>query len=174
MTGTPSNPRLLCANTLSPKLFPPPFALYFEQNLFEGGQNLTTSIREGTSDEETTFPSLTHSVDADVVIIGRGITGMMAAMLLTKGGKRVVVLEAKRVGSGSTGRSTGNLHVLPDQSLNLVRKKWGKETAELVAESREEAIRLLEFTVASYTVCYTVRSRRRSSPTRRWRERNSV
>ena len=135
---------------------------------------MTTSIWEGTSGEETTFPSLTDAVDTDVVIIGGGITGIMAAMLLTKGGKRVVVLEAKRVGSGSTGRSTGNLHVLPDQGLHLIRKKWGKETAALVAESREEAIRLPEFTVASYTVCYTVRSRRRSSPTRRWRERNSV
>ncbi|MEZ4600978.1 MAG: FAD-dependent oxidoreductase [Syntrophotaleaceae bacterium] len=113
---------------------------------------MTKSIWEATSPDGTAFPSLTGSIETDVVIIGGGITGIMAAMLLTEGGKRVVMLEAKRLGSGSTGRSTGNLHIVPDETLHPIRKKWGKEAMALVAESRGEALKLLESTVAEYNL----------------------
>jgi glycine/D-amino acid oxidase-like deaminating enzyme/Rieske Fe-S protein len=107
------------------------------------------SIWQGTS-EETAFPILSGSVETDVIIVGGGITGITAAMLLAKWGKRVLVLEAGKVGFGTTGCSTGNLHILPDQSLYQIRKKWGKETAAAVAASRGAALDLLEATVAEF------------------------
>jgi ribulose 1,5-bisphosphate synthetase/thiazole synthase len=47
------------------------------------------SIWQGTS-EETAFPILSGSVETDVIIVGGGITGITAAMLLAKWGKRVL------------------------------------------------------------------------------------
>jgi glycine/D-amino acid oxidase-like deaminating enzyme/nitrite reductase/ring-hydroxylating ferredoxin subunit len=107
------------------------------------------SIWQGTT-TETSFQALTGFIETDVVIIGGGITGISAAMLLAKGGKRVVLLEAHRVGSGTTGCSTGNLHVLPDQYLQQIGRKWGRETAAAVVASRGQALQLLEGAVAEF------------------------
>ena len=41
---------------------------------------------------KTGFPSLSQELHADVVIIGGGITGITAAMLLSQSGQQVVVL----------------------------------------------------------------------------------
>lgn len=110
---------------------------------------MTRSIWHGTAGE-TSFPVLSGQLEADVAVVGGGITGIMAAMLLSRGGKRVVVLEALRVGFGTTGSSTGNLHVLPDQNLYAIQDKWGQETAVAVVQSRGEALDLVEATVAEF------------------------
>lgn len=107
------------------------------------------SIWQGTCGE-TAFPALSGSLETDVVIVGGGITGVSAAMLLAKGGKRVVLLEAGKVGFGTTGCSTGNLHILPDQYLSRIEKKWGREAAAAVAASRGAALDLLAGTVAEF------------------------
>lgn len=112
---------------------------------------MTRSVWQGTTGE-TSFPALAQRMETDVVVIGGGITGITAAMLLAKGGKRVAVLEAKQVGSGTTGGSTGNLHVIPDQYLYAIKEKWGKETAAAVVESRWKALDLLESVVAEYHI----------------------
>jgi len=62
--------------------------------------------------ELTSFPALTKEFHVDVAIVGGGITGITAAYLLSKAGKKVAVLEARKVGEGSTGYSTGNLMLL--------------------------------------------------------------
>lgn len=54
------------------------------------------------------------SQTADVVILGGGITGLSLAYYLTTAGiRRIVVMEQRQVGAGSTGRSVASLHVLP-------------------------------------------------------------
>ena len=112
---------------------------------------MTGSLWQGTA-EETFFPSQAGSRETDVVVIGGGITGVTAAMLLARGGKKVVVLEARKVGFGTTAASTGNLHVVPDQYLHGIRSTWGKEAAAAVARSRAEALDLLEGAVAEYGI----------------------
>ena len=46
---------------------------------------------------------------ADVVVVGSGITGAFAARELVKGGKKVVLLEAREACWGATGRVSGYL-----------------------------------------------------------------
>ncbi len=88
----------------------------------------------------------------DVAIIGGGITGITAAHLLSRAGKRVVLVEAMSIGLGTTGYSTGNLYATVDSNLFRVRDRWGAETAAAVARSRSETIDAIERTVSEYTL----------------------
>src|SRR3954465_15599430 len=64
-------------------------------------------------------PRLTEDVEADVVVIGGGFTGMWAAghVLDAEPGARVVLLEADRCGFGPSGRNGGFV-----QSMTLSRR----------------------------------------------------
>jgi glycine/D-amino acid oxidase-like deaminating enzyme/nitrite reductase/ring-hydroxylating ferredoxin subunit len=91
----------------------------------------------------TNFPSLPGDAETDVVIVGGGITGITLAALLSEAGRRVVVLEALRIGEGTTGHSTGNLYGVVGQMQEL-HSAWDTETARRVVQSRLEAVSLVE------------------------------
>jgi glycine/D-amino acid oxidase-like deaminating enzyme/nitrite reductase/ring-hydroxylating ferredoxin subunit len=102
------------------------------------------SIWKTTSSSPTNFPTLNKSFKAEIVIVGGGISGLSAAYLLSKTGKKVVVIEASQIGMGTTGNSTGNLYSLIDHPLSELIDKWGEEKAKKVIKSREEAITHIE------------------------------
>lgn len=91
----------------------------------------------------TNFPSLPGDAESDVVIVGGGITGITLAALLADAGRRVIVLEALRVGEGTTGHSTGNLYGVVAQ-LQQLHSAWDAATARRVVQSRLEAVNLVE------------------------------
>jgi glycine/D-amino acid oxidase-like deaminating enzyme/nitrite reductase/ring-hydroxylating ferredoxin subunit len=93
------------------------------------------------------FPSLDRRIAVDVAIVGGGITGMTAAMLLRRQGKKVALLEAREIGGGTTGNSTGNLYATVSNGLFSIRDKWGSETMQIVADSRSAAVKFVEQTV---------------------------
>jgi glycine/D-amino acid oxidase-like deaminating enzyme len=81
---------------------------------------------------------------ADVVIIGAGITGILSAYLLTKAGKKVIVVEKGEVGEGATKLTTAFITQLIDTSLTDLIKLFGLHKAKLIIESHGSAIDLLE------------------------------
>lgn len=52
-------------------------------------------------------PALQHRIETDVCIIGGGLAGLTAAHDLAKAGRKVVLVEARRIGWGASGRNGG-------------------------------------------------------------------
>lgn len=98
------------------------------------------------------WPTLTESVEANVVIIGAGITGLTAAWHLVSMGLRVVVLEAGTVGGGTTGSSTGNLYATTGPGLHAIEAKHGLEVAQTVVAARSSAIDFIDARVAELNI----------------------
>lgn len=88
----------------------------------------------------------------DVVVVGAGITGLTAAYLLKKTGKRVAVLERERLGSGDTGNTSAHLTHVTDLRLSDLRKRFGKDVAQLVWHGGEAAIDLIETLVSELQI----------------------
>jgi glycine/D-amino acid oxidase-like deaminating enzyme/nitrite reductase/ring-hydroxylating ferredoxin subunit len=80
----------------------------------------------------------------DVAVIGAGITGITAACLLQRAGKKVAVIEAHRVGEGETGRTTAHITSAIDQRYRSVMGKFGADGAMAVHRSHQAAISRIE------------------------------
>lgn len=106
----------------------------------------------GRDSKKPTFGSLSGDLEADVAIVGGGITGISAAYSLLKAGNSVVLLEAAEVGMGTTGSSTGNLYAPVDTRLYTIAEKHGDERLKEVVASRVAAINFIEQRVKEFGI----------------------
>lgn len=74
-----------------------------------GCEDYPASWYAATRNIETSYPSLSGEVQADVCIIGAGFSGLSTAIYLAEKGVDVVLLEANRAGWGASGRNGGQL-----------------------------------------------------------------
>ena len=99
----------------------------------------TTSIWLATADSAT-FPRLDGDRTVDVAIVGAGITGLTAALLLAQAGKNVLVLDSGQIGQGVSAYTTAHLTTMYDVGYAQIEKDFDETSARLVAESSRVAI----------------------------------
>jgi glycine/D-amino acid oxidase-like deaminating enzyme/nitrite reductase/ring-hydroxylating ferredoxin subunit len=90
------------------------------------------------------FAPLTGSVDVDVAVVGGGISGLTAALILCRAGRRVALLERDSIASGETGNTTSHLTEAVDARYQALLKDFGEDNARLVAQSSRDAIDWME------------------------------
>ena len=94
---------------------------------------------EATANARPEHPPLDRPVKADVCIVGAGYTGLGAALRLAERGVDVVVLEARRVGSGASGRNGGQLHSGQRRDQPWLEGRFGKDRARALWGVAEDA-----------------------------------
>lgn len=76
---------------------------------FNTDLDMARSYYVATAHEAPPRPALTGTVDADLVVVGAGATGLSAALHAAERGQKTVVLEGGKVGWGASGRNGGQM-----------------------------------------------------------------
>lgn len=80
-------------------------------------------------------PALDERVDADVLVVGAGFSGLHTALRLALAGKRVVMLEASRVAWAASGRNGGQALLGWSCDMQPLEDALGRDGARLLWDS---------------------------------------
>lgn len=97
-------------------------------------------------------PRLEGRVTADVAILGGGLTGLSAALELAEAGLRVVLLEARRIGWGASGRNGGQVIFGYSCDQAKIEALVGREDARRMFDWSVEAVDLVRQRIARHGI----------------------
>jgi glycine/D-amino acid oxidase-like deaminating enzyme/nitrite reductase/ring-hydroxylating ferredoxin subunit len=94
--------------------------------------------------EPPRFPSKPLPREIDVAIVGAGITGLTAALLLKRAGKTVAVFDRERVGAGESGNTSAHLTMITDERITDLAARFGDTGAALAWRGGQMALDVIE------------------------------
>lgn len=105
-----------------------------------------------TATADAAWPVLTDSVTADVCVVGGGLAGLNTALGLAERGRAVVLLEARRVAWGASGRNGG--FVLPGFSVDgeTLAARLGRDHARRLHALSRDAVALIRQRIAAHAI----------------------
>ena len=109
-------------------------------------------------DSWTPRTGLRGEVTADVAVLGGGIAGCAAALHLAKRGYRVVLLEARTIGFGASGRSGGQTIFGLAVGQPKLEREVGREDAHRLFELSIEALDLTQSLIREHAIDCDYRS----------------
>ena len=95
---------------------------------FNAGLNMAGSYYAATASPFARAPAAAGEVEADLVVVGGGCTGLSAALHAAKAGLSVVLLEGGRIGWGASGRNGGQIIPGPAQGRGGARRAVSGES----------------------------------------------
>ncbi len=101
------------------------------------------SYYDATARREAPRPALEGDIECDVAIVGGGLAGLSAAIELTDRGHRVVLLEARRLGWGASGRNGGQALAGLACDQHAIESQLGLDEARRIWAMTLEAITLI-------------------------------
>ncbi|HEX5893406.1 MAG TPA: FAD-dependent oxidoreductase [Solirubrobacterales bacterium] len=104
------------------------------------------------SAEAERHPPLQLDTACDVVVVGAGIVGVTCAFKLARSGARVILLEARRIGSGTTGYTTAKISSLHGLTYSKLESSLGPEEARIYAEANEAGLAEIGSLVEELTI----------------------
>jgi gamma-glutamylputrescine oxidase len=121
--------------------------------LLDTDRELTrNSYYAATARREVDHPPLSGSTRCDVAIVGGGLAGLSAALELRRQGLDVLLLEAREIGFGASGRNGGQaIHGLAcDQ--DVIEAQLGLDEARRVWSMSIEALDLIRRRIAEHRI----------------------
>lgn len=110
------------------------------------------SYYSASSEALPPFPTLQGEHEADICIIGGGLTGIASALYLRKRGYKVILLEAARIGWGASGRNGGQINTGLRKSPGELIPKFGLEKARMLFGMAEEAKQMVKDHIVEYGI----------------------
>ena len=98
------------------------------------------------------WPALDGDVRADVCVVGGGYTGLSCALHLAERGYDTLLLEARRIGNGASGRNGGQLGSGHRRDQSALERELGAEQARLLWSLAEEAKALVRTRIARHGI----------------------
>ena len=98
------------------------------------------------STAKTAYPKM-ENVTVDVAIVGAGITGITAAYLLKKAGKKVALIEAQQLAASASGHTTAKVTSLHQLIYADLIERHGEDKARLYGESNQAGVEFVAATV---------------------------
>jgi glycine/D-amino acid oxidase-like deaminating enzyme/nitrite reductase/ring-hydroxylating ferredoxin subunit len=114
--------------------------------------NTNTTSYWATTAAFPQFARLAEDLVTDVVVVGAGFTGLSAAYLLAKSGKRVVVLERDRCATADTGHTSAHLTMVTDARMTELVKRFGRDHAQAVWDAGLAAIATIDEVVREHAI----------------------
>src|SRR5690606_18660983 len=87
---------------------------------------IDTFYKRTLGDAQTRYDALAGPASTDICIVGGGLAGLTAALELARRGRQVVLLEARRVGWGASGRNGGSVSPAYSAGADLIRRRAGQ------------------------------------------------
>ncbi len=105
-----------------------------------------------TREETRAHPALDGPLDVDAVVIGGGLAGTGTALDLARLGKRVALIEARKVGWGASGRNGGFASEFFPGGLMELAARVGLERARLYHAVARRGLALVEERIAAFAI----------------------
>ncbi len=97
-------------------------------------------------------PTLDGDKRADVAILGGGLAGLSAALELAQAGMKVVLLEARRIGWGASGRNGGQVIFGYGCDQSRLTALLGQEASRAMFQWSLEAVQLVRQRIADHAI----------------------
>ena len=115
-------------------------------------RDLANSYYAATAQTWETQASLASAENCDVAIIGGGFTGLSAALACAQKGLSVILLEAKSIGFGASGRNGGQLIPGLRWSMRDIDAEFGRERAQAIFDLAYGAVDRVKNHIAEHHI----------------------
>lgn len=102
--------------------------------------------------ELPTSPALDRDLTVDAVVVGGGITGATAALLMKDAGLTVALVERDRCGLGDTGHTSAHLTAVTDKTFPQLIESFGRPHAEAVWDGGFAALHEISQIVSQHDI----------------------
>ncbi|PYB92656.1 NAD(P)/FAD-dependent oxidoreductase [Pseudomonas fulva] len=110
------------------------------------------SYYAATARDTNRYPHLEGDIDADVCVVGGGLTGVNTALELAERGLSVVLLEGRRVGWGASGRNGGQLIRGIGHDVNGFARYVGEDGVRYLKQAGIDSVTLVAERIARHGI----------------------
>jgi len=104
---------------------------------------IDTFYRRTLGDAHTRHAALAGPASTDICIVGGGLAGLTAALELARRGRHVILLEARRVGWGASGRNGGSVSPAYSAGADQIRRRAGQAGYEALYRMSIEGVDII-------------------------------